>query len=197
MTPEQVEQYYKFIQIIQSRIDKFFDNQKEYIYCKEGCARCCKNGEYPCSWLEFEFLKLGFMTSDKSTQDLIIRNILNVKALKASHQDEEKFTYECPFLINDRCSVYKYRMIICRTFGLPYYDEKEQIKIPFCTLQGLNYSDVYDTEKKQLSNELFQQTGHKVEPLAYNLSLNFLMEKVGKDALNLYFGEEKPLIDWL
>ena len=37
-------------------------------------------------------------------------------------KDEADFIYECPFLINNRCCVYSYRGIICRTFGLAYFD---------------------------------------------------------------------------
>ena len=55
-----MEKYFQFIRVIMERINAHFEAQKEYIHCKEGCALCCKNGEYPCSELEFEFIKLGF-----------------------------------------------------------------------------------------------------------------------------------------
>ncbi len=202
MNPELFDKYCQFLRVIMGRIDDHFENQKEYIHCKEGCAYCCKNGEYPCSELEFEFLKIGFMTIDKDLQQLIINKVLKLKAEKDNCKDK-KFIYECPFLINDRCSIYKYRMIICRTFGLPYYEdnkekgEKNVLKIPFCMYQGLNYSDVYDKKTDKLSDELFKKGGYKNEPLAYNLSLEFLMERFGKEIMNLDFGDEKPLIDWL
>lgn len=202
MISEQIEKYCQFIRVIMGRIDAHFENQKEYIHCKEGCALCCKNGEYPCSELEFEFLKIGFMNLERSVQETIINKVLLLKSQKELSKDK-KFIYECPFLINDRCSVYKYRMIICRTFGLPYYEdnkdkgEKNVLKVPFCMEQGLNYSDVYDTKTKKLSDELFKKGGYKNEPLAYNLSLEFLMTRFGKEIMELDFGEIKPLIEWL
>ena len=91
-------------------------------------------------------------------------------------------------------------MIICRTFGLPYYEMengKERIKVPFCMEQGLNYSDVFDKKTQKLSKDLFEKTNHKTEPLAYNLSLEFLMTKFGKEIMDIDFGEEKTLIEWL
>lgn len=201
MKDNQLDAYCQFIRVIMSRIDEHFENQKEYIHCKEGCSHCCKNGEYPCSELEFEFIKAGFMTLDKDIQESIIKKVLEIKAQKAINKDK-KFIYECPFLINDKCSIYKYRMIICRTFGLAYYEEgkegeKKALKAPFCMNQGLNYSEVYDPNTKTFSTELFKKTGYKNEPIAYNLGVEFLIEKFGKEIMNLDFGEIKTLIEWL
>ena len=110
--------------------------------------------------------------------------------------------HKCPFLINHRCSVYPYRMIICRTFGLSYYDKDEYekrnvLKVPFCIEQGLNYSEVYDQGNKTFSTELFKKTGYKKEPLTYNLGVEFLVKKFGQEIMDLDFGEFKRLIDWL
>jgi hypothetical protein len=63
--------------------------------------------------------------------------------------------------------------------------------------QGLNYSDVFDKETKTFSKEKFLKTGNKKEPVAYNLGLENLKSKFGKDIMNLNFGETKPLLDWL
>ena len=198
---ERMDKFYQFIRVIMERINSHFEDQKEYIHCKEGCSLCCEKGEYPCSELEFEFLKIGFMTLDRETQQQIVDNTIKLK------QEKENFTgkmlmHKCPFLINHRCSVYPYRMIICRTFGLSYYDkdeytEKNTLKVPFCIEQSLNYSEVYDQENKTFSTELFKKTGYKNEPLTYNLGVEFLVKKFGQEIMNLDFGEFKRLIDWL
>ena len=56
----QIENYLQFLRVLNIRLNEHFENQKEYIHCKEGCSNCCKNGQYPCSKFEFEFLKFGF-----------------------------------------------------------------------------------------------------------------------------------------
>jgi len=199
MEENQVELYCQFLRVIMSRIDAHFEEQKEYIHCKEGCSLCCQNGEYPCSESEFDFLKLGFMTLDPQIQQTIVNKILMLKAQRANFKGE-KFVYECPFLIDNRCSVYKYRMIICRTFGLAYYENekgKNTIKSPFCMENGLNYSDVYDKKSKTFSKSLYEKTGFKKEPTAFNLGRNSLMKKFGKEVMNIDFGEDKALLDWL
>ena len=201
MKSNQLEDYLQFISVITNLLNEHFDAQNEYIHCKEGCAHCCRDAEYPCSELEFEFLKIGFANLEKEIQQKIVERIIKLKEKKTQFKGD-KFTYECPFLINNKCSVYDYRMIICRTFGLSYYDYNEQsgkneLKIPFCVLQGLNYSEVYDKETKGFSTELFNESGYKNEPMAYNLGVESLMNKFGKDVMGLEFGKLKTLIDWL
>ncbi len=199
MKKNQLEDYCQFIRVINQRISEYFDSQKDYIFCKEGCSYCCKKGEYPCSELEFEFIKLGFATLDNNTKNKIAENIYKVKKEKENFTGKV-FDYVCPFLIDDRCSIYNFRMVICRTFGVPYYtkkDGKTEYKIPFCVDYGLNYSNVYDKDTLKLSSELNSKHGLESEPLAFNSGVKFFREKFGEDIMHLDFGETKALIDWL
>ena len=198
---ERMEKFYQFIRVVMERINSHFEDQKEYIHCKEGCSLCCETGEYPCSELEFEFVKQGFMTLERSVQEKIINNVLKLKEEKSKFSGKS-FMHQCPFLIDHKCSIYPFRMIICRTFGLSYYDkdeytEKNTIKVPFCMEKGLNYSEVYDSKNKTFSTELFNKTGYKKEPLTYNLGVEFLVKKFGQEIMDLDFGEFKRLIEWL
>lgn len=198
MTPEEFNKYCQFIRVITQRLNEHFENQKEYLFCKKGCSFCCENGEYPCSKLESEFLNAGIALLDKDSQNAIFSNIEKIKN-KQKNFNEKKFYYVCPFLIQHKCSIYNFRPLICRVFGLSYYSEKmgkREVKIPFCVEKGLNYSKVYDNENNYLSMEMFKSAEFKHEPLATNLSPEFLKIRVGKDLMNLEFGEEKPLIDW-
>ena len=196
MKTNQLEDYYLYLEKVTAKIDSFFMQQKPYIFCKEGCSKCCQNGEYPCSELEFSFLLLGFAMLENETKNKIIEKTKLLKELNAKNPNKI-FKCECPFLINNKCSVYKFRPIICRTFGLPYYDKNKKVKIPFCYEFGLNYSQVYDKEKQILSDELQKQAGIKQEPLAFNLSLSFLINQVGKEGMQLDFGEQKTIPDWM
>ena len=173
MDEKELEAYCQFLRVVNKRINEHFEDQKEFICCKEGCAQCCKNAQYPCSKLEFEFLKIGFISLPLEQQKIIISNIEKIKNEVKEHK-EGKFTYTCPFLINDRCSVYNFRMIICRTFGLAYYEESNS-----------------------LSSKKKEELHYKNEPVAYNLDMKNLKKKFGKDIMHLDFGEEKALIDWL
>ena len=197
-----LEIYEKFIRVITGRINEHFEEQKEYLCCKEGCALCCQSGQYPCTSLELEYLSLGFSYLPQEIQEKIYSNIDKIKKEKADFKGE-KFLYTCPFLIDNKCGVYNHRLIVCRTFGLIYFNEDAEVskinplKVPFCFEKGLNYSKVYDKEKNNLSVKKCKEQGYKNEPIAYNLNFKQYREKVGKNMLNLDFGEEKSLIDWL
>lgn len=202
MDNEIFEKYFQFLRVITKNINEHFENQKEYICCREGCSHCCENGDYPCSNLEFECLQLGFYPVDAETKNIVQQNINKLKEEKANFSGK-KFMHRCPFLVNNRCCVYNFRPIICRTFGLAYVEMKDDgktissLKIPFCVNMGLNYSEVYDKEKNALSSVLYKQKGYNTEPVAFNLDTRTLIQKVGHDMLDLDFGDIKPLIDWL
>lgn len=190
--------YIKYIETINSHIQKFFEQQKPYIHCKEGCSICCEKGHYPLTELEYEYVKIGFNNLSLEEKQSIKDKAIKIK-MEIQNSQEEKPYYECPFLLNKRCSIYKHRGIICRTYGLLHFyetkDGTQKFNIPCCVSNGLNYSNVYDEEKQTISAEKYKLSNIKEEPLSYNLGLNYLLNnELTKD---ITFGETKALIDWL
>lgn len=190
---DKLENYEKYLEFIERKLSKFFEKEKDFIYCKEGCSLCCETGNYPFSQLEFDYLIKGSFTLPQKTIELIDKKIVQLKKEKETSKDE-LFLHECPFLIDKKCSVYKYRALICRTFGLIYYDDTSKLKLPSCVEYNLNYSSVYDEKRKKISQKMLDKLGLK-EPMAYNISLKQLKEN-SYTKENLDFGETKPLLDW-
>ncbi|MBR1680464.1 YkgJ family cysteine cluster protein [bacterium] len=194
---EQIIGYQTYLKLIHERmLDKYFKEQAPYLCCKDGCAHCCKKGQYPVSEIEFRYILLKFASLEKEKQTQILYNIQSViKEKLNSGLSQEQFFYRCPFLINDSCSVYENRAIICRTHGLMFFiDDKN--KIPSCVDLGLNYSMVYDEEKKIISEELCKKSGIETPPQAYNLSLKTLTNSEITKKLGFEFRNIKPLIEW-
>ena len=189
-----IENYKKYLNYLNDKLLGFFDNQKEYIKCSKGCSKCCQTGEYPYSETEFRYLIAGSLELDKETQNIIEKNILDVQRRQKNFSGE-KYTYVCPFLINDMCSVYEHRGIICRTFGL-IDNTNESAKLPFCAHDGLNYAEVADFEKNILSEEKYSKLNLKNKPLGYNISYDFLTSEKFERVFNFQFGEKKSLISW-
>ncbi len=189
--------YLDYLVFIDKKLEKFFNKQKDYIFCKKGCGLCCQNAQFPYSKIEMQYLFLGAKELPKEIFDKIEANIEKILKNKKDFKGE-KFVYDCPFLIDNVCSVYDFRGIICRSFGLMSIiqgtDKKNQV--PFCYAKGLNYSNVIDPETKQVSAEKFKLTGIEEEPLAFNVSYDFLTGKDFEEAFKFEFGEKKPLIDW-
>ena len=55
-----ITRYRAYLEFLDKELAKMFEAQKPFIKCKEGCAYCCKEGEYPISELEYINLMLCF-----------------------------------------------------------------------------------------------------------------------------------------
>ncbi len=190
------KRYEIFLHTFQKELDKMFEGQKEFIKCKEGCSFCCERGEYPFSKLEFDYLLEGYKKLNNDEKSIILFNIANINE-KMSKNYNEQFMYTCPFLINNKCSVYKYRGIICRTFGLLCEHNDGRLTMPFCQELGLNYSQVYDKEKGQLIEEKNGIKLCETEPQAYRIARENVQNLTIAKTLDLVWGESKTMIDYI
>lgn len=173
--------YEKFLEKFDKRLSRYFEEQCEFIKCKMGCSACCEVGEYPFSRLEAEYLMSGYMGLPPDVKKQVKENIKRLKS------ENPKF-YQCPFLINHLCCVYKYRGIVCRTHGLAWFDEDEgKVKLPYCVNLGLNYSKVFDRE----TGEVFLQN-----PIKERLKINSVLRSPAAEEYKLECGEIRPLIKW-
>ncbi len=182
-----ITRYREYLNFLDNELKKMFEAQKPFIKCKEGCAYCCREGEYPISELEYINLMFYYNELEDNIKDRVNENISNLL-----EKSREKM-YECPFLVDNKCSVYPARAIICRTFGLISYDEKGKKRMPFCVDLDLNYSNVYDKNMYKITGKAEDGT----EPAAYNIDRKFLRSSKIEKEFNIYFGEDKPLIEWL
>lgn len=187
--------YLTYLQFIDSKLKKFFEKQKPYIFFKKGCGLCCKNAQYPYSKIEIDYLMIGAWQLDLETKRAIAQNIKKIKKQK-SEFNGDMFKYDCPFLINNECSVYEYRGIICRSFGLINVGTDGRIKVPFCCFQGFNYSNVMEDGENKISEEKFKKLGIEEEPVAFNTNYDFLTDSDFERWFNFKFGEKRPMIDW-
>ena len=168
-----IENYILFLKFLDEKLQKFFTLQKPYIMCKKGCALCCKDAQIPYSKLEMDYLMLGAWGLSDKNKRIVAENVQKILKAKAEFNGD-KFLYDCPFLINNECSVYNFRGIICR----------------------LNYSNVMDFDTNKLSSEKFKELGFENEPAGFNIGYEFLTDKDFEKTFKLEFGEKKPLIDW-
>ena len=70
--------YITSLNFIDGKLKKFFERQKPYIFCRKGCARCCKNAQFPYSSIETAYLLFGFMKLDKSVQEKVDTNVQRI-----------------------------------------------------------------------------------------------------------------------
>ena len=175
-----LKKYEQFLKEFDKKLTKYFDEQKEYICCREGCSGCCEVGDYPFTQLEMMYLMEGYKKLPANLQLEIKNNLMRIKSNRVSTH----LFYKCPFLINNKCSVYNNRGITCRTFGLAYLTEDKVVKLPECVNEGLCYSKV--SKDGVLT----------VEPVKENLSLLEIINSDLAKKHKLEFGMSRSLIDW-
>ena len=176
-----LKRYKLFLEEFDKKLEKYYIAHKNFICCKKGCTECCEIGEYPFSRLEAEYIMSGFVRLSPQVQDRIKQNIKDV--LKTY---ETSKNYRCPFLVNNECSLYEYRGIVCRTFGLAYVD-KGIVRLPECVNSGLNYSEIYDKTKKEITLE---------NPIMESLMTDKVLRSDTAEKYELECGEIRPLICW-
>lgn len=174
------ERYENFLADLDKRLNKYFDEQSKHICCKKGCSECCEIGDYPFTQQEMMYLMEGFKNLPIEIKTAVKNNLMSIKNNRVSLH----LFYKCPFLINNECSVYKYRGITCRTFGLAYMREDGIVSVPECVNNSLCYSNVYN------NGEL------TTEPIKEDLSLLKITNGDLAKKYNLEFGESRSLIDW-
>lgn len=190
------KRYEIFLYTLNKELQKMFDNQAEFIKCKEGCSYCCEKGEYPFSELEFNYLIEGYKQLDSNTKKIIKENIKQINKEKSKNTDKI-FMHKCPFLIDKRCSVYNNRGIICRTFGLLCEHNDGRLTIPFCHEYGLNYAQLYDKELGQLIDERDGIKLSKTEPAAFRIERDNIMNLSIAKNLSIVWGDSKTMIDFI
>lgn len=186
--------YKTYLTHIDSCLQRFFEQQKPYIFCKSGCSFCCERGQFPMSRLEFDYLCSAVDFSD----DSIVETIRKIKD-EYSKTSQPTFRHKCPFLKDKKCAAYTHRPLICRTFGLIQthynkYGQQEHL-IPQCIEKNLNYSNVYNFHTSTFDSTKINNFKTDCEPASYNISLDYLHNcEYSRD---VDFGETKPLIKWL
>lgn len=161
-----LQKYQDFLTEFDKKIETYFSCYKEYIQCKPGCSKCCENGDYPLSNIELQYLMQGFINLDDESKKVIQAN---KKTMKRGGK--------CPFLVNNRCSVYSHRPIVCRVHGLAYLGKDNIVILPDCANIGKNFSSVYS------DGEI------SIKPVLENLDTPNILKQ-------FEYGEIRTLYDW-
>ena len=115
-------------QQFQNNVDVFFErvlnNNNEKMKCKSGCSQCCHAKFSVFAW---EASVIIDYFESMSYQE---------KAATIQKWPSQNSDSVCSFLVDDQCTIYSSRPIICRTQGLPLYIDGKMDSCP------LNFEDV-------------------------------------------------------
>jgi Fe-S-cluster containining protein len=147
-----ITEYIELRDEIDRKCNRLWNIHQSRMNCKEGCAFCCQS---------FKIFPLEFYSIQQSL-------------IKKPTQVAKKFKAEsCKFLIDNTCSIYVNRPIICRTHGYPLTrlnEEAGAYEISFCelnftdnTFEKFNRNNVYFEDK--FNSKLFMLNKRFIEKL--------------------------------
>lgn len=138
--------YQKFIAQVDKLIARLAARYAAHLTCRAGCSGCC---HHHLSVFNIEATNVHRAVA-ALTEETRARVTRQARAVKARQAAGEAVT--CPLLVDDHCSVYEARPLICRTQGLPLLIEAEDgaPEVDFCPLNFVTPGAVDDLDENNL-----------------------------------------------
>lgn len=119
---------------LRRKVDAHFDATAERdgdaITCTAGCAQCCHR--------RFDVFEVE-AAPIRAALAALERDQPGVRARVRAQADAPTHSERCPLLVDDRCTIYAQRPLICRSHGLPVaVEDNDALHVSWCTL---NYRD--------------------------------------------------------
>ena len=118
--------YQQLITEVNDLTARLNERYRAHLQCQSGCSGCCHHhlSVFP---VEAANIKSAIQDLPQILQERIYQQAISIV---------EHNTEICPLLVNDKCSIYDSRPIICRTQGLPllYEAEDGNQEVDFCPL---------------------------------------------------------------
>lgn len=163
---ESIQNYKEFLLKVGNLVNELVNQYQEEINCKINCCDCCNN-LINISIIEASYLRMGFDISSDEIKNKILENISNLNDL-IEHESLPKTNIVCPLLFKQKCLLYEYRPVVCRTFGLPMIDEKTG-KIATCHKNFVSLRDKEMTLNSVSTKQISTQTVVLSQYLLYEI----------------------------
>ncbi len=140
------ESYRQLIEYVDKLTASLSSQYARHLVCRSGCSGCCHH-----------HLSVFAVEADAVRQavDALpepLRQRLAQQAYEMLEQEARGEPVACPMLVDDRCSIYAARPLICRTQGLPLLLEADdgEAEVDFCPLNFTAPDAVADLDEAHL-----------------------------------------------
>jgi Fe-S-cluster containining protein len=108
--------------IFEKMDQSYRETASRYGFECRGCEKsCCSTKFYHHTFLEFFYLREGFLTLAASERSRIAASAGSISVADAKpKQSHETIRVMCPLNENRRCRLYAHRPMICRLHGIPH-----------------------------------------------------------------------------
>lgn len=107
---------------VYERLGELYDQSaKKLKFTCDGCPdNCCDSYFLHYTYLEWAYLYVGIRALDLAEQEELMRKAHEYKRLcKQADEKGERPQVMCPLNNKGLCSLYKHRLLVCRTHGVP------------------------------------------------------------------------------
>lgn len=129
---------------------KISSRYSAHLNCHAGCSGCCQH-HLSVFAVEAAAIRQAINSLPQETQDRV-----HQQAIAINEQESRGERVACPLLVDNKCSIYEQRPLICRTQGLPLLiqseDETEEGagEVDFCPLNFTTPEAVNDLDEDHL-----------------------------------------------
>lgn len=131
------DEYRQIRNKVDSTCTQLHHKHAPHTQCRKGCSDCCMN---------FDLTAVEF------------HSIANRLKSKRVEWNTNAAPESCIFLINNECSIYEDRPLICRSHGLPIVqlnDETDELELSFCPLNFTQVDDDYFSLEESYDQDAF------------------------------------------
>src|SRR5215470_9887217 len=138
--------YKEFIEHVERLTAKLRARYSKHLVCRAGCSGCCHH-HLSVFAVEAEEAGAAFEVLPAP-----LREQVEKQAREVIKHEAQGLPIVCPMLVDDRCSIYQSRPLICRTQGLPLLMEAEdgEQEVDFCPLNFTEAGAVDDLDEDHL-----------------------------------------------
>lgn len=140
------DSYQQLIEHVDELTAKLSTRYASHLVCQAGCSGCC---HHHLSVFPIEADAVREAIAALPEQD---RSVIEQQARKVIEREAKGEPVACPLLVENRCSIYEARPLICRTQGLPLLLEAEdgEQEVDFCPLNFTAPDAVDDLDEDHL-----------------------------------------------
>lgn len=115
---ENLANYLSLLSRVDQLCGKITEQFSEQITCRAGCSGCCRH--------------LSLFPVETANLVMAVKNLPDeIKAILSGRLQWAE-SGSCPLLLNDCCTIYHSRPVICRTHGLPLVTETDGGRVVDC-----------------------------------------------------------------
>lgn len=140
---------------IAAAVDAEFSRNRELhgdkIQCRQGCNDCCHHA-FSITEIEAAGIAEGMLRLELQVRESIETRAREYSKASLSHGAR----LACPALEQDVCSIYEFRPLMCRKFGMPIFNPDRPNRIFACELNFKNGEEIDDPRLIQIQTGIHQ-----------------------------------------